>query len=261
MNGVTITHIGTATVLLEIGALRLLTDPALDPAGRRYAFGWGTRSQKTAEPALPPGGLGRLDAVLITHDQHADNLDGQGRALLPQASCVLTTRTGARRLGPQTTGLAPWERTKLTGRDGLRVQITATPGRHGPPLGALLVGPVIGFLLEWEGQRHGALYISGDTVWFGGTAEVARRCRIGTALLHVGGAGFDITGPLRYTFNGAEAARMAAACGARTVIPVHYEGWRHFRESRAATERAFVAAGLADRIRWLPYGVPTPLEC
>ena len=41
-----ITHIGTATMLLEIGALRLLTDPVFDPAGGRYHFGWGTGSTK-----------------------------------------------------------------------------------------------------------------------------------------------------------------------------------------------------------------------
>ena len=33
-----ITYIGTATVLLEIGSLRLLTDPAFDPAGTTYAL-------------------------------------------------------------------------------------------------------------------------------------------------------------------------------------------------------------------------------
>src|SRR5262245_64817642 len=77
-----LTHIGTATVLMEIGGLRLLTDPALDPAPRHYSFGPGTSSTKTETPALPAAGFGRLDAVLVSHDQHADNLDAPGRALL-----------------------------------------------------------------------------------------------------------------------------------------------------------------------------------
>ena len=46
----TITHIGVATMLLEIGSIRVLTDPVFDPAGGRYSFGWGTGSTKlTAE--------------------------------------------------------------------------------------------------------------------------------------------------------------------------------------------------------------------
>ena len=28
----------------------------------------------------------------------------------------------------------------------------------------------------------------------------------------------------------------------RTAIPIHYEGWKHFREGRDAIERAFAAA-------------------
>ena len=89
-----LTHIGTATVLLEVMGMRILTDPALDPAGRTYGFGFGTHSTKLLGPQLPPGGLGRIDAVLISHDQHADNLDDAGRALLPSAGAVVTTEGG-----------------------------------------------------------------------------------------------------------------------------------------------------------------------
>ncbi|MFP2929506.1 MBL fold metallo-hydrolase, partial [Pyxidicoccus sp. 3LG] len=95
----TATHIGTATLLLEIGPLRLLTDPAFDPPGRTYGFGWGTRSRRTSGPALSVDQLGRIDAVLLSHDHHADNLDDAGRAFLPQAPKVVTTHAGARRLG------------------------------------------------------------------------------------------------------------------------------------------------------------------
>jgi hypothetical protein len=35
-----------------------------------------------------------------------------------------------------------------------------------------------------------------------------------------------------------------------TVIPLHFEGWEHFSESRADVERAFAAAGLSDRLQW-----------
>src|SRR5262245_43740227 len=132
-----ITHIGTATALLELGALRLLTDPALDGAGGVYGFGFGTRSTKLSAPALPPGGLGKIYAVLLSHDHHADNLATAGRALLPSAGKVITTRSGAGRLGGAAVGLEPWQSTELG--EG-KLKITATPARHGPPLSKLIVG-------------------------------------------------------------------------------------------------------------------------
>jgi hypothetical protein len=51
--------------------------------------------------------------VLLSHDHHADNLDDDGRALLPSAGAVVTTDSGARRLGDHARGLAPWATTTL----------------------------------------------------------------------------------------------------------------------------------------------------
>ena len=53
-----LTHIGTATLVIEIDGVRLLTDPAFDPPGATYGFGWGTRSRRLAGPALPAAALG-----------------------------------------------------------------------------------------------------------------------------------------------------------------------------------------------------------
>jgi L-ascorbate metabolism protein UlaG (beta-lactamase superfamily) len=79
-----ITHIGGPTALIEIGQLRLLTDPAFDPAGSRYASG-PVEVIKQTDPALTVSELGAVDAVLLSHDQHVDNLDPAGRAYLSQA--------------------------------------------------------------------------------------------------------------------------------------------------------------------------------
>src|SRR5262249_12424281 len=151
-----------------------------------------------------------------------------------------------RRLRGNALGLRPWDSTELVGNDGLRVRITATPAQHGPFLFRSAVGAVIGFVLEWDGQDFGGLYISGDTVWFGGIKQIPERFKIGTAILHIGGARFPLYGPLRFTFDGAEGARATRELGARTVIPIHYEGWEHFKESRENTERAFEQSGLSD---------------
>ena len=52
MTAVRLTHVGGPTALIEIGGWRLLTDPTFDPAGGRYAFGYGTGSRKVAGPAV-----------------------------------------------------------------------------------------------------------------------------------------------------------------------------------------------------------------
>lgn len=46
-----------------------------------------------------------------------------------------------------------------------------------------------------------------------------------------------------------QAAEAATILGARRVVPVHYDSWAHFTESRADIVAAFTAAGLADRLQ------------
>lgn len=249
------THIGTATLLLELPGLTVLTDPVFGGPCECH-FGWGMRSKHLHGPHVGRAALPRVDLALVSHDQHEDNLDVEGRAALENARVVVTTRAAAARLGSRAVGLAPFE-THVVRGDGIEVRVTATPARHGPPLSLPFVGPVIGFLLEWEGQRHGAVYVSGDTVWFGGVAEVARRFRVGTAFLHLGGAGY---GGLRFTMNAGEGARAARALDARTVVPVHYDDWTHFRESSERIAPAFARAGVADRLLRLAKGERTAIE-
>ena len=129
--------------------------------------------------------------------------------------------------------------------------MTAVPRVTGRPGSTLFDWETIGFVLEWPGQR-GALYISGDTTWFSGIAEIGRRFRIETAILHLGGVRFGLTGPLRYTFGARGAVKAARALGAKTIVPVHYAGWTHFKEPRERFEHAFTEAQLP--VRWIPRG-------
>jgi len=256
-----ITHIGGPTTLIEVDGLRLLTDPTFDAPGRRYTFGWGSASHKTTGPAVAVADLPPIDAVLLSHDHHGDNLDDAGRALLPSVGVVLTTTAGARRLGGNAAGLTPWETTTIGDGAGTFITVTATPARHGPPLSRPIAGDVVGFALGWPGQPHGVLWISGDTVLYDGVRQVAERFTVDTAVLHLGAVRFGVTGPVRYTMTARQAVTLCGLLRPRTVLPVHYEGWGHFREGRQAIEHEFAAAGddISSALRWLPMGAAVTL--
>jgi L-ascorbate metabolism protein UlaG (beta-lactamase superfamily) len=259
---VRLTHSGGPTVLIEVGGWRLLTDPTFDPPGRKWSFGPGASSRKLTGPALAPDELGMIDAVLLSHDQHGDNLDEAGRAFLPAAGTVVTTVPGAKRLagpmGGATRGLEPWETTTLEAEGRPPLEITATPCRHGPPLSRPLVGAVTGFALEWEGQAHGALWLTGDTVLYGGVREAGERLDVGTALVHLGGVRFWSSGPARYTMTAADAVELCEVVKPRLAIPIHYEGWSHLQEERdeiaATLERA------QTEVRWIPIGTAVEID-
>lgn len=248
------TYVGAATSILEVGSLRLLTDPAFDPPGGRYRAapmpGFGCT--KLTGPAIIPEAVGPIDAILLSHDHHFDNLDATGRSLLNAAGMVLTTRPGARRLKGNARGLRPWDVVTVEGKRGEQVRVTATPARHGPPGARLSAGAVTGFCLAWDGQRHGELYLSGDTRLFRGVRQVPKRHRISVAVLNLGPARFTATGPIKYTFDAKEAVKAASILDARTVIPNHYEGFTHYKESPEEAKRVLTEAGLP--VRWVGRG-------
>ncbi len=257
-----LTHIGGPTVLVDIDGWRLLTDPTFDPAGGHYAFGWGTSSNKLVGPAWAAADLPPIDAVLLTHDHHGDNLDATGRALLPTAGRVVTTVSGARRLGlERVTGLAAGATTTLSAPGRTDLEVLATPARHGPALSRPLVGDVVGFALRRPGQDKTRLWVTGDTVLHRPLRRTAAALQVDVALVHVGGVRFPITGPLRYTLTGRRAVELCDLVRPRVAVPVHYEGWAHFHHGRTAVEQALARApaDVRDGIRWLPIGVPVDL--
>lgn len=250
---VQVTHSGGPTVLLEIGGLRLLTDPTFDPAGSHYASRPAPRV-KTVDPAISIAQLGQVDAILLSHDQHFDNLDRAGRAYLPQAGQILTTPASAQNLGGRAHGLKTWETTELTTTDGLHIHITAMPARHGPAGIQASIGDVTGWMLEWEGQQHGTLYISGDTVFYEDIIEIGQRYHVGTAFLHFGASHVDLLGPDPLSLTGQAGVECAHLFAEANIIPIHYEGWSHLTEGRGEIERAFAVAGLEQRLCFLPPG-------
>jgi L-ascorbate metabolism protein UlaG (beta-lactamase superfamily) len=92
-----------------------------------------------------------------------------------------------------------------------------------------------------------------------GVEEVARRYAVDVAVLNLGAAQVAAAGPHPLTLTGAEAVEVARAMPSATIVPLHFEGWEHFTESRAEAERAFADAGLTERVAWPEPGRPLAL--
>ncbi|GGV65954.1 hypothetical protein GCM10010277_73420 [Streptomyces longisporoflavus] len=242
---------GGPTALFEYGGLRFLTDPTFDGPGDHQAPA--VVLTKTAAADGSPADLGRVDVVLLSHDEHADNLDTSGRALLADVPLTLTTPGGGERLGQSATGLADWQAVELERRDGGPgpVTVTGVPAIHGPgPREEVepICGEVVGFVLTGEGLP--TVYVSGDNASLDAVKEIAERfAPVDTALLFAGAPRFpDVFDGELIVLDSARAARAATILGAGRVVPVHYDSWAHFTEGRDELAAAFAAAGLTDRV-------------
>lgn len=245
-----ITYVGGPTAVFSVAGVRFITDPTFDAPGGEYASGTVTL-KKTAGPALSPQEVGRIDVALVSHDQHADNLDHAGRALLRDIPLVLTTQDGGQRLGNGAVGLSPWQAKTIPAPAGVTLRVTATPARHGPAGIEKLTGEVVGFVVGIDGGED-LVYVTGDTVWYAGTAEVARRFHPRVVLLFGGAA--TTRGPFHLTMDTNEAVELATAFPGATLVPVHHEGWAHFTQSAHDLAKTFEVVGLADRLRLIEAG-------
>lgn len=242
--------VGGPTLWFEIGGFRFLTDPTFDPPGRyRYL-------EKQIGPACAADALSLPDAVLLSHDQHDDNLDRSGRDYLRNVSAVYTTHAARERLGGSAVGLAPGERRELRTASGHRALLTAIPARHGPPGIEPVSGPVIGFLLSDFSDSPETVYVSGDTVWYEGLAAALKPYKITIAVLHLGDAHVEFRGADRLTMNADEGVHACLALKPKAVIPVHYDGWAHFKEPKEAAQSRLTNQSAQTNVFWLTPGQP-----
>jgi L-ascorbate metabolism protein UlaG (beta-lactamase superfamily) len=225
-------------VLIELGGLRLLTDPLL----RSRIF-----HLRRHGPA--PRNPGPLDAVLLSHLHH-DHLDLRSlRMLEPEPRLICPTRSGAllAKAGfNDLYELLPGESVALAG-----VEVEATAAEHGGrrwPRGPL--AQPLGFVVR--GER--SVYFAGDTDLFDGMSALGP---VDLALLPVAGYSPKL-GPGH--LDARRAAEAAARVQARLAVPIH---WGTFRALGRAGGRWFTdppaefaahAAGWGVEVRVLSAG-------
>lgn len=249
------TLVGGPTAVFEHASLRWMTDPAFSPPGDYEHL------TKLTGPAVAPDAVGDIDVVLLSHEHHADNLDPAGREFLPRAGRVLTTAAGAARLDGNAIGLEPWASVEVEAPGGgPAVTVTAVPAQHGPDGTDHITGPVIGFVLS--APDAGTLYVSGDNASLDVVRQISERAGpIDVAVLFAGAVQIAQRFDGAYlTLSSDRAAEAAKILGARLVIPVHFEGWKHFTQGADALRAAFAGNQVTDVLRMPERGKTLALD-
>ncbi|EWG53505.1 hypothetical protein FVEG_11923 [Fusarium verticillioides 7600] len=263
---IAITHITTATAIVDIDGVKFITDPIFDEAPQSH-----DRSQaiglKPGEffltmqegPAISIRQLPIIDCVLLSHEDHVDNLDETGRQLLIGRR-VITTPDGAKNLSeyPGTYAIAPWQTLKLR-LGGEEWSITGVPCVHVPG------GEVTGFLLHKESfgyspdGRPNVVYFTGDTIYMEDEfMKLREKYHVVIALTNLGQAMLPSpkspSGFVQITMGGEDAVKMMEVLEADVLVPMHFESWTHFTQDGKALEEMFTSGGLGNKVIWLSSG-------
>ena len=191
------------------------------------------------ESGLPPDRCDDVDVVLCTHE-HVDHFDADSVPAIAKASPdavfvvptpIVDMATEAGIAADHVVGIQPGEPIELAG-----LSVRAVPAMHGVTMedaygfGQELSGGLIrflGYVIDAAGVR---LYHAGDTIHYDTMETSLRELGVDVAMLPINGRdpvreARGIVGNLSER----EAAWLAGAIGAETVIPMHYDAFARNR--------------------------------
>lgn len=219
-----ITYVGHATLLIEIGGKKILTDPNFDPALGRFLA-------RVSAPGIPLEQLPKLDMILLTH-AHADHLSFRSLAAIQPVPLYAPP------------AVARWIR-----RQGVINAIEFGPGES-LTVGGLTVHADVAshsgnrYVVDrW--RRHANMYLldtNRESVFFAGdtaltsetgalVAEKLEGRQLDVATLPIGYAPSWKVGFRRGHLTSLDALTLFERLGAQYLIPYHWGTFNHVTAS------------------------------
>ena len=205
-------YVGHATVLVDIGRIRVLTDPVL----RDRVFFLQRHGKNPAPDLLAER---EPDIVLLSH-LHYDHADLPSLRRLPSTTTVIAPKGSGTYLN-RWAGVEVYEMAEGDKVQVADVEVTALPAEHGQ---AFSLPRPMTTCLSYVMENHMSVYFAGDTDLFGGMYEVGRDFDLDMALLPVWGYSHHVgTGHLTPL----TAAQALSRLEPRVAVPIHWGSLRY----------------------------------
>ena len=250
VEGLVVTMVGHATVLIQIAGHNVLVDPVW--SDRASPVSWAGPRRVTA-PGIAFDGLPPIDVVLLTHN-HYDHLDISTLQRLwdrhhPRVVAPLGNDTVVRRGAPSiVVQTGDWNDVIDLGA-GLVVHIHPANHWSARGMGDRRMALWAGFVIETPALR---VYVAGDTGY--GDGRIFRELRQSHAAIDLAVLPIGAYEPRWFMkdqhADPDEAVQMMIDCGARRAVGVHWGTFQLTDEARLAPRDGLLAA-LARR------GLPT----
>lgn len=223
-----VSWIGHATVLVQIDAVNVITDPIFSE--RASPVTW-AGPQRATPPALPAAELPHIDAVLISHN-HYDHLDEASILALarqaggpPRFLVPLGLERWFAAHGIESVEALDWWQETTVSRDGTAVRVELLPSQHWSRRGLFDTNETLwgSFALRGAG---GSAFFAGDTGYGPVFKEIGKRAGpFDLALIPVGcyEPRWFMQG---HHVNPADAVRLAQDIGARYSVGIHWGAFR-----------------------------------
>ena len=235
-----------ATLVLEMGTVRVLVDPMLGPAGTAPAVPNTPNAKPNPLVELPFGDdelsglIGSTDVVLVTHT-HADHWDGRAQEVIPEETPILCQPEDEGKIsGAGFLGVSP----VASELDWNGLRFARTGGRHGTGEIGAQMAPVSGFVVRAEDSP--SLYVAGDTIWCDEVDEALRTHRPDVVVVNAGAAQFLEGDPI--TMTAEDVAKVCQTAPEARVIAVHMEAINHCLLTRHELAEFLDEQGLAGRV-------------
>jgi L-ascorbate metabolism protein UlaG (beta-lactamase superfamily) len=233
---VRVTYIGHATLLIEIGGKKLLTDPNFDPKLGKFL-------SRVSAPGIALSALPNLDAIVLTH-AHADHLSFKSLDALPSDIPLFAPPVIARWLRKQgyrhAVPVSPGEATELDSVTIRAAAATHKGNRYGVDRWRSASNM---YLME---TKKVSCFFAGDTALTTDTTHLVQNHlqnhgrNLDVALLPIGYAPWWKPGFRKGHLTSADALTLFERLKARYFIPYHWGTFNH------VTSTAFDAI---DRLR------------